>query len=207
MPVFDKVKEYILGKPDRKREELCTVLMSYGADARLAERKCPEEKIGSNLGRRISLFYWVSGGNSLGTINITKGLIRWVNVLQYQWEDSPTEYSYVYGIPDYRIQADFPELHVKSVGVRKSWFGEVVGIRWHGFEYGLGIVERLSKPSITKVILESDKNGIDANIEIHTCPSNTCWIILAKTIPTLMLWDCYQSIADELLAIPDFSTK
>jgi hypothetical protein len=34
MTVFSKIKELILGKPDLKRDELCSILQKYGMEAR-----------------------------------------------------------------------------------------------------------------------------------------------------------------------------
>jgi hypothetical protein len=204
MSFFRKLRELVIGKPERTRDELCAILQSYGIEARLADRKCPEEKIGSGRWRNIGPvpFLAATQGISLGVIDVTTGLIRWVNVLEYQFEDSPTDYWYVYCIMDQRLYLGFPSVHLKSALIRKSWLGEVIGVKWKGEDYSLGIVERLSQPSITKVIFDSYRQGIAADLEIDAEPGHGCWAITIKTVPSQELWNCYQSIAARLLEMP-----
>ena len=205
MSVFSKFRELVAGEPDRTREEVCTLLQSYGVGVRLAERRRWEEKIGGKRGRWILHPFsltWVSRGDSIGIVIVDAEPILWINVLKYQFEDSPTDYWYLYGIPDYRLYPGSPSVHLKSALIRKSWLGEVIGVKWKGEDYGLGIIERLSKLSITNVILDSHWQGINADLEINAEPKHSCWLMWTKTIPTQELWDCYQSIAGELLEIP-----
>ena len=80
----------------RKIKKLRTLLHEYGIDAQLAEKHCPEEIIGSR-GRFIpGPLAWVSGGDSAAVLNISTGPIGWVNLLEYQFGDSPTDNWYVY---------------------------------------------------------------------------------------------------------------
>jgi len=204
MSFFHKLRELVSSKPDRTREELCAVLQSYGVEVQLAVRKRPEEKIGSGRWRNIGPvpFLAATQGISLGVIDVTTGLIRWVNVLEYQWEDSPTDHWYLYAVPDCRIHAEFPKVRLKLAVMRKSWYRETIGVNWKGEDYGLGIIERLSKLSITNVIIDSHRQGIDADLEIDAEPKHGYWLMWTKTVPTRELWDCYQSIAVELLEIP-----
>ena len=204
MLFFRKLRELVIGKPDRTRDELCAILQSYGLEARLAVRKCPEEKIGSGRWRNIGPvpFLAATQGISLGVIDVSTGLIRWVNVLEYQFEDSPIDHWYVCGILDHRLYPGFPMIHLKSALIQKSWLGEIIGVKWKGEDYGLGIIERLSKLSITNVIFDSHRQGINADLEINAEPKHGCWLMWTKTVPTRELWDCYQSIAGELLEIP-----
>ena len=120
----------------RKIKKLRTLLHEYGIDAQLAEKHCPEERIGSR-GRFIpGALAWVSGGDSAGVLNISTGPIGWVNLLEYQFGDSPTDNWYVYGIPDKRIHPGCPKVHLNS-----SWYSKTIGVKWEGNDHTTGLEE------------------------------------------------------------------
>ena len=205
MFVFRILRQLIIGKPDQTREALCTTLRSFGVEVRLAERRRREEKIGTRRGRWISQPFsltWVSRGDSLGMIEVEAGPIRWVNVLQYQWDDSPTDHWYVYVVPETRMHPGFPKFCIKLAAERKSWLGETIGVKWKGEDQSLGIIERLSKPSIIDVVFDLYRQGIATDMEIDADPDRGCWTVTGRAVPTRDLWDCYQAIAGELLRIP-----
>jgi hypothetical protein len=186
----------------RKMNKLNALLQSFGIDTQLADRNCAEEKIGSR-GRSISgSLAWVSGGDSMGIIRITTGSISWLNVLEYQFDDSPTDYWYVYGIPDNRIHPRFPKIHLKSSRLKESWRGKIIGVKWQGHDDNIGIEKWLSQQtSLRDVFSDLYERGINADLEINSEPNHFCWTISTKIAPTFELWKCYQSIAIKLKTV------
>jgi hypothetical protein len=180
-------------------EKLNALLQSFGVATQLEDRDCPEKKIGS-CGRFISGgLAWVSGGDSIGILRLSTGFISWLNVLEYQIFDSPTDYRYIYGIPDNRIHPGVFKVHLKSSQLKESWRGKIVGVKWQGEDNNMGMMEWLNQQtSIRDVFFDLYTRGINADLEIDSEPNNGCWIMSTKIAPTLELWNCYQSIAGKL---------
>ena len=213
MPIFKKVHEFFSTPPGMKptSKELLTLLTkldSYGVNTHLAQRGRAAEEIGSN--RWHSDYRWCldfSIGHSLGLIDI-KGLpIRWVNVKEHELKgngESPGYHDiwYVYGItckiPDFLSTA---HLHLKTVKKRNWILGEAIGIEWQGYDSNLGIIERLNQADlIADLFLE----GANTYLEIDAVPRSPlpdCWIITTRSVPGPKLWECYLTIANELLVI------
>ena len=85
--------------------------------------------------------------------------------------------------------------------------GRVIGVRWEGEDFGLGIVKHLSENVlVTKAVLEShsDYTSPYQTFEIHAYPDRGCWILTVGYVlaPSRQEWECYQSIASHLLAMP-----
>ena len=183
---FFEVKETFR---DSTRDDICAGLQRLGIDARLAERGRVEEKFG--------------GKSSPGLIEIPEGPIRWVNVRKETRQDLPDVYYTDYGVPDPRLEPNFSKT-VRIKSVRKKNFpllGEVVDLRWEllweGEDFGLAVINRLNSDFRLK---EPIMKSRDVTIDTHG--DHSCWIISTKTRdpPSEELWDCYQKIAQHLLA-------
>jgi hypothetical protein len=185
-----------------KLEKFRSILQSFGIVTYLADKNCPEQNIGS-CGRFISgALTWVSGGDSIGVLHVSTGPIEWLNMLEYQFDDSPTDYWYVYGIPDNRIHPRFPKIHLKSPEMKESRKDKLIGVQWQGEDNNTGIKEWLSQPtSLRDIFSDLYKRGVNADLEINSEPNHFCWTISTKIAPRFELWKCYQSIAIKLKTV------
>lgn len=209
MAFFNKIGKLKVQNPlrDRNREEFCTVLQGLGVKAQMAMRGRPEERVSSKRGRIIRQWGipcgWVSRGDSLGIIDITGASNLYVNILIYQFEDSLASHYYVYCVPDARIHTKFPKIRIRLAPVRKSWMGEMIGLKWKGKDCSLGIIEGLCQnTSVTKAILGTWQQESYASIEIASEPAYGCWSLTTNTIPTREEGGYIQSIANHLLVTP-----
>lgn len=193
---------------DKTRDELCAYLCTMGLDARMAERRRPEEHI------------WKLA-KSLGLIAISDSPIRWVNVCEFEGgQYTSTTYRNVYLVPDPRVAGE-GYLELKSVRVKsKPVFGEVVDLRWQAkfvfverWLWGrpalevkrvpLGsesdLVTRLNDDSELKERLTMLKE----DVKIRSYPSWGWAIESGHSIKQPMLsreqWNCYETIARHLL--------
>ena len=94
-------------------------LNSVGAKAEMAERGRVEEKVESSWYQR-----------SLGIIDISKGPIRWINILKRDRQrDSPPRWWVIFGMPDERPISDRQAVKIKTVR-KKTFplFGKVVDV-------------------------------------------------------------------------------
>ncbi len=165
----------------------------------MAERGRAEEVIATTWVRD-HLAFWVF---SLGLIDIPDGPIRWIVVCKDDGQPGQSnkllsDYYINYGVSDPRLEPKFPRLLIEST--RKKNYplvGRVVDLRWEGKDSGLGVIGRLNSDiSIKEPIMRSR----DVKIRIHR--HLRCWIISTKTwdVPSPGLWNCYQAIAQHLLA-------
>ena len=178
------------------RDELATALQALGIKAWMAERGRPEEKI------------YAEDRMSLGVIDIADGPIRWVNVTRGTLDtenETDTSFYLEYGVPDPNVRVGFPELRLEAIPVyepvpdRRWWFlkfpvlGPVIGVRWEGQDFDLGIGEHLSQIGL-----------VPAVSEIRAYPDRGCWILTVWEVlaPSKQEWGCYQSIASHLLGTP-----
>ena len=179
------------------RAHFCAHLQSLGIDAQMAPRGRAEE---NSFGHPIL---------STGVIDIVEGPIRWVNVTRAT-RDAPDEGNstrhLVYGVPDPKVRSEFPEVRLYAIPVRENegfWpRGRVIGVRWDGEDFGLGIVEHLNQNVIVPTaFLESLR--VDS-FEIWPYPDLGCWILTVEDVlrPSKQEWECYQSIASHLLETP-----
>ena len=189
MGFFDEVMESFR---DKTRDNIYTGLQSMGIDAQIAERDRTEERIG--CGNRRTYPFQVDM-RSLGLIDIAEGPIRWVNVLRSASSPSSgTVYYTDYGVPDPRLgprmTGYIPNLQIESVR-------NVSVLRWKGKDSDRGIINRLNSDiSIKHPIMEN------RDVIIRADGYHKCWIIQVETreVPSKELWNCYQAIADHLLA-------
>ena len=181
---FSKAKEVFR---DKRRDQICASLQALGVDAILAERGRVEEEVRG-------LF---SVSSSLGIIGVSGSPIRWINVRKVT-SGQYTAYYTDYGVPDPRLGLDSPGVLINTVRVKNfPLFGEVVDLCWKGSDSDLGIVGRLnSDAQLKQPIMKS------GDMRIEAVSKYNCWIISTKNYPFLSreLWDCYETIAEHLLA-------
>ena len=197
---FDKVEERFTDFSDRvgvrfrvmNRDRICDRLGALGADARLAGRGRAEEQITNGI-----------QCGSLGLIDIREGPIRWVNVRKVrQYGDPQGSHFTDYGVPDPRLELYSRRPAIKSVRTKEfPLVGRVIDLHWKGEDFGLGIISRLNSDFQLKRPIMSSQD-----VKIYACGHHSdyhsCWIISTETFdsPSRELWNCYQSIAQHLLA-------
>jgi len=182
---FFKIKEVFR---DKTRDRICAGLRMLEIDARMAARGQVEEK--------------VVGKGSLGIIHVPDGPIRWINVRKETHSSgqygSTTYYYTEYGVPDSILGPDSPGAQIETVRVKSfPLFGKVVDLRWKGWDSDLGIIGRLnSDAQLKQQIMES------RDMTITAIGGYSCWIMSTQTrdVPSGELWNCYQVIAQHLLA-------
>ena len=110
-----------------------------------------------------------------------------------------------YGVPDLKVALGFPRVKIKSVRVTDfPLFGKIVDMRWEGNDFGLGVIESLNgEIPLKRPIMETH------DVEIRAYPEHGCWVLFTKPkkAPSRELWDCYQAIAQHLLATPSQSSS
>lgn len=176
---------------DHALDELCAGLQALGIPAQMSVRGRPEEKITSGRGK------------SLGVIDIAGSAIRWVNVKKRatsggQYGGGGIYWYAEYGVPDPNMGLTYPSVNIESIRVKKiPLIGKVIGLRWKGKDFGLGILFRLTGDvSLAQPIIASD------DLEIEAYPEHGCYLLTVQrcSAPSEMLWNCYQTIAGHLLA-------
>jgi hypothetical protein len=198
MGLFAKVRETYR---DKSRDILCAHLRSLGVDAQIAERGRPEEKIGLGLGWGGPL------GKSLGVIDISGGLIHWVNVEMVSsgsgYTMGGTSCGILYGVPDPKICLGLRWVEVRMV-VKKSLplFGRVIDIEWRGNRHSWSLAAHLNNDfSLKNPLMERERK-----VKIRAYPDHGCWIIMEPVpqyrliTPPIEVWQCYQRIAQHLLS-------
>ena len=192
MYFFSKVQQALLERfRDHTRDDVWGSLRALGIQAQMSGRGRPEEKI-------LSL-----GQQSLGVIEIVEGPIRWINVrtipiVAIGLESERHTYELVYGVPDPKVQSGFPEVRLEAIDVIR-WGLVSIGVRWQGKDFGLRLIDRLNDDVSPKPIMDK------CDLEIAANPEHSCWIVTAGTpgsFPSKVLWDCIQSLARHLLAMP-----
>lgn len=142
------------------------------------------------------------GAESVASFDVHEGPIRWVNVLMKR-EVAPgggyvDEYVTDYGVPDRRLESDFPRTLIRTIRVKRfPLSGKVVDLRWTGRDFGLGIISRLNSDMSIKQAIMSSRDVI-----INAHRDHMCWTISTRTrdVASGELWSCYQMIARHLLA-------
>jgi hypothetical protein len=174
----------------------------------MSERGRSEEGITPTT--RPSLIMDSSGPFSLGVINISAGPIQWVitekgfdEPVTWAWGGAVI-YTSHYGVPDPKIQPSFPKVRLTSKRIKRfGLVGKVTGLRWRGEDFGLGLVDRLNGDPALAIAIITGRGGLD--IRVH--PKHGCWTLTTgrnggPPIPSLELWDSYQTVARQLLATP-----
>ena len=156
-----------------------------------------------------------------GEIKIAVGPIREVNVRAVDPWDNLHQIECV--VPDSRIGRDVPLIHAHSVRAR-SFFGKVVGVRWDAplnevsnrrGGFAQSVADRLnSDQAVTKSI---EQAGFDVVVETDPAAYRGGWLLQRAaghgnvddemseskaTRWTRAGWDCYEAIAEVLLAMP-----
>src|SRR5437667_1615401 len=200
---------FTLPDRDRTRVNLYNKLQSLGVSARIEERGHQAEQIS----RSRKAERWELRGHSLGVIEITGGPIRWVNVKRYG-ADQEVWYGFEYAIPDVKV-SDFPPVRLKLVrsrkwgfGVKDVWgLGPVKEVWWNGKDFGLGIIERLSRDaSIANAVQAAPgTRTVLTNLEIDVDKKHGYWILTGdgvgkRDVLSSDLWHTYKKIALHLLA-------
>ena len=192
---------YLGGFRGHARDGLCTALQALGIQAQMAPRGRAEEKIYPRDRRSLG---------SLGVIDIAEGPIRWVNVTRGTLDtenETDTSFYLEYGVPDPNVRSGFPEVRLEAISVHEPvpdsrwWFlkfpvlGPVIGVRWEGKDFGLGIAEHLSQNVLVPTAFS------EGSFEIRAYPDRGCWTLTVNEVlaPSKQEWDCYQSIASHLL--------
>jgi hypothetical protein len=184
---------------DKTRDRICADLQGLGVKAHMATRGQLEENMGSTF---------LELKESLGIIYISDSPIRWIDVrrsIAVSKDDFRQLSCYIVcGVPDFRLNPKV-KLQIESDHFKRFllWRKEKVALRWRGKDSGLGIIRRLdSDTSINQTIMMSD-----FELRIRSISDHKCWIISTEfnDILSRELWDCYQAIAQHLLA--DWSTN
>ena len=185
--VFEKLRDDV-------RDDVASGIQLFGIKIEMAERRRPEESI-----RGASFF----GRGSLGIIDVSDDLIKWINVVRTKRRDKngPSRYRIVFGVPDNTIPANHSQLRMRTVR-KKSFplFGQVMDVYWEG--------TATIKP-LMKVF--SDDEDIDklvsdvGDMTIYTHPNKfQGWTVevASRFIPTERQWATLQKIANYLLSSP-----
>ena len=203
------------------REQLCTALQAIGIQARLSDRGCKEEEFTSGQ------------GESSGVIDIATGPIRWIGIREEMDmghdEDRPEKTWYTeYIVPDSEI-GSFPKVRLKSVEVKSfPLVGKVTDLRWEGKDFGLGIIDQLAcDVSLNRRLIDERAFFRYRGLEIGAYPEYSCWILTTtyywehsgggvmralgireRKLPAISreLWNCFLTIAQQLLASSSSST-
>jgi hypothetical protein len=192
------------GKVMRKMtlpEYLCTKLCDSGIDTQIAE---------PSLVKHIDRVIGVSivGSPVSATVHIPQGPIRWFNVMeQSKWLAPATGSMGIfltrYGVPDQRLKPSSHKVQIKANSKKALLgLGRTVDLKWKGKDGGLGIIDRLNSDISLKGLMMW--SGGDE--EIRANRHHGCWIIrrcatsYEDCLPSKELWDCYQAIAQHLLA-------
>ena len=169
-------------------DAICTSLQSFGVNARMADRGRPEEKTGK--------------GFSLGIIAIADGPIPWVNVREVTMARPDGEVTTSY--TDYGVKVAYRPPNATITSVRRKTFpflGRVIDAEWRagGSERGSALVADVLRR------LREDarvREAIMATRDVKITEHPSFWIISTETdkAPTRQAWDCYQAIAQHLIA-------
>ena len=176
---------------DKSRDELAYALNSVGVKIEIAERGDAEEKVENSWYLR-----------SLGTIDIAKGPIRWINILKKDGsKHSPPQWWVVMGIPDERPISNHQTVKIKTVR-KKTFplFGKVVDVTWKGKDSGSDLVNVLSVDPAIKTL--SQRIG---NLEIKTHFNEfQGWTLTVdrRFSPTKQDWETLEKVADHILSSP-----
>lgn len=135
-----------------------------------------------------------------------------------------------YLIPDPRIKPGFPKKGAHSTRVRRflGVFGPVVGLRWENV-WGKETIwnEIANRLNLDDSLIETQLRG-EIGLTISVDPNNSYWEltegawedeeglfsvipklvdVIAEHTPSRLRWDCYESVAQHLLATPPFPDK
>ena len=174
---------------DKTRDKLAQDLNSLGIRADLAERGRAEEKIENSWYQR-----------SLGIIDISEGLVRWINILKKDGSGrSPPQWWVIIGIPDERPLSNHRAVDIKTIR-RKAFplFGKVIDVTWKGDDHHTGLVQVLSNDEAVKDLAKRI-----GNLTVHSYAKEfQGWTLQVdrRFEPTNQDWAAIQKIADYILS-------
>jgi hypothetical protein len=174
---------------DKTRDKLAQNLNSLGIRADLAERGRAEEKIENSWYQR-----------SLGIIDISEGLVRWINILKKDAsKNSPPMWWVILCIPDDRPLSNHKAVDIKTIR-KKSFplFGKVIDVTWKGNDHHTGLVEVLSNDEAAKDLAKRI-----GNLTLHSYAKEfQGWTLQVdrRFEPTNQDWVTIQKIADYILS-------
>ena len=176
---------------DKSRDELVYALNSVGVKAEITERGVVEERAENSWYQR-----------SLGTIDIAKGPIRWINILKKDsGQHNPPKWWVVLGIPDERPISNHQTVNIKTVRNKTfPLFGKVVDVIWKGNDSGTDLVNVLSTDPAIKTL--SQRIG---NLEIKNHSNEfQGWTLTVdrRFSPTNQDWETLEKVADHILSSP-----
>lgn len=178
---------------DKARDDLAGNLISLGINATLADRGQLEESMWEGWRR--------PGAGSLGLINISDGLISWMNVVRVKRRDrhSPPIYRVVLGVPDERVSSNEDKIKIKTVR-KKTFpiFGRIIDVIWVGQDDHLGLIKTLAEDNSIRSLAK--KIG---NLEVVTHPNEyRGWTLQVDRLFKLtnLDWQVIQTIAGYLLS-------
>jgi len=174
---------------DKSRDKLAQNLNSLGIRADLAERGLAEEKIENSWYQR-----------SLGIIDISEGLVRWINILKKDAsKNSPPLWWVILCIPDEKPLSNHKAVDIRTIR-KKSFplFGKVVDVTWKGNDHHTGLVEVLSNDEAVKNLAKRI-----GNLTVHSYAKEfQGWTLQVdrRFEPTNQDWAAIQKIADYILS-------
>ena len=174
---------------DKTRDTLAQNLQLLGVGAVLAERGRAEEKVENSWYQR-----------SLGTIDISEGLVRWINILKKDGsKNSPPQWWVILGIPDERPLSHHKAVDIKTIRKRAfPLFGKVVDVTWKGNDHHTGLVQVLSDDEAVKNLAKRI-----GNLTIHSYAKEfQGWTLQVdrRFEPTSQDWATIQKIANYILS-------
>jgi len=174
---------------DKSRDTLAQNLHSLGVGAILAERGRAEEKVENSWYQR-----------SLGIIDISEGLVRWINILKKDGSGrSPPQWWVILGIPDERPLSNHKAVDIKTIR-KKTFplFGKVVDVTWKGNDHHTGLVQVLSNDEAVKNLAKRI-----GNLTLHNYAKEfQGWTLQVdrRFEPTNQDWATIQKIANYILS-------
>ena len=173
---------------DKSRDTLTAALNVLGVDAGMAERGRAEEDIQKPWGKR-----------SLGIIDISEGMVRWINVVKQDGsQHSPPKWWTVLGIPDDRPVWTSRAVRVRTVR-RKSFplLGRVISVQWKGEEHDAGLIGALS---IDPAVMAFAMRTGDLEVRRYT-EEFQGWTLQVDRVfePTHQDWAAIERTAEHLL--------
>ena len=183
---------------EKRRAALCAALRDLGVDARILERDplSPEP------------FRDKNDEDPIVWIEIADGPIRWVDPF------SAHRYWYWY-VPDSRLEPylelDYAEVYAEH---KIPWFRGVERVEWHvGGPYKIEPRDYVLYELVAEILAQDTAVSeaimtAHSKVEVLVYAEARCWLIcdeysrsVTRTV-TLPIWDCYQAIANALLAMP-----
>ena len=168
------------------RDQVCAHFQSLGVTASNAALGRPEERMGEGA------------YSSQGLLDISGGLISWINVVtRVERKDVGL---LIYGIPASNLSR-IGEIQLWSVR-KKSLpiVGPIVDIRWESYIHLPQAFRLLDEDILLKQLMV---RSLREDVEIRSQPSHGYWLLQVGRgdllhLPSLEEWNCYQAIASVL---------